>query len=485
MPVRVRPFALTALLVAGTAATLPAQFRPEERYDLGLRLRRFERAWAATAPGAPARDVARQCAQRSVTAFFAMNARGAGAALDEGWLALTRDGTEADARRAAVAPLGARVARRIVAPGEAIDVAILGLDAIERTADPAQPHAELVAEFAGVTRVATGEELALAATAPGDYALQVGLRTGPEPGGTRWAPPVSVSVVADADAHVAALERELADADARLGDGARSLEAESLRGLTRLLGALARGQAHETDVPAARLFAAADALGTALREGDRYPTDAHPGEHWLRVPTGNRALAVRLLVPPRAADDRAPRPLIVALHGMGGSEHLFFDGYGDGLLIRLAAARGAYVVAPRAMPAGAAEALVEALAERFAIDRGRVYAVGHSMGAATAVGAASRFPALFAKVALLGGGGSPTDPAALRAVPFLIAPGEHDFARRGAEQLARALDAAGVPVTLRVVPGVEHLLVVEEALPATVAWLFGDAGAEPPRRRDR
>ena len=39
-------------------------------------------------------------------------------------------------------------------------------------------------------------------------------------------------------------------------------------------------------------------------------------------------------------------PLVLALHGAGGSENMFFDGYGDGKVARLCAERGWLLAAP-------------------------------------------------------------------------------------------------------------------------------------------
>ena len=472
---RARVGSLLVLFLVATAAGLSAQFPAEFRYDLGQRLRRVERAWLATDPADPSREEARESVGRAVAAFFSMNVRRVAAELDAAWLALVPQ-DDVSAVRAAVAPVTVRPKRRIVRLTDPWLVELVGAEDVEL---PRGPHRvptrvgavttlgdEAQRELPGTVSIALPDVLT-----DGDHRVAVGLAVGPGmvAGREIWLPETAISVIReDPEELLAAAEAVLDD----VSEAPDTLERESLAGLVRLLRATVRGDAHETDVPAARLFDELDAFATALRDGVSHPTDAHPGEHWLRVPVGSRALPVRLRVPEREAGDTAARPLIVALHGMGGSEHLFFDGYGDGLLIRLAAARGAYVVAPRAMPAGAAEPLVEALAARFAIDRERVFVIGHSMGAATAVAAASRFPELFAKVVAIGGGGRPTDLDELGKVPFLVAPGEHDFARPGAEALAAALKRGGVPTELRVIPGVEHMLVVAESLPAVLEWLF-------------
>ena len=156
---------------------------------------------------------------------------------------------------------------------------------------------------------------------------------------------------------------------------------------------------------------------------------------------------------------------MVALHGAGGSENLFFDGYGDGRVVRLGAERNWLVVAPR-LTLGSLDVaeLVRALAERFPIDAQQVMVVGHSMGAMQAVANAARTPEKFRAVAALGGGGRVRASRALQQLPFFVGVGSKDFALAGAKALHQALVSADVASTLREYAGVEHLAIVQLAL---------------------
>jgi len=172
---------------------------------------------------------------------------------------------------------------------------------------------------------------------------------------------------------------------------------------------------------------------------------------------------VRLGLPPRK-DTSERRPLVILLHGAGGSENMFFDLYGCGAIVRNCLDRGWIVVAPRSgvLAKPPLDALIAALAERWPIDPGKVAVVGHSMGGMQALAAVQANPERFVGVGILGAGGSPRRGIQL-AVPFFVGIGDRDFAYDGALGLARKLRATGAPVTLREYPAVEHLAIVQFA----------------------
>jgi len=195
------------------------------------------------------------------------------------------------------------------------------------------------------------------------------------------------------------------------------------------------------------------------------------GQFWLTVPTGKARTACRLLVP-KGLDAKKPVPLVVALHGAGGSENLFFEGYGAGHVVTLCEKRGWLLVAPRLglsfvggpVPLGE---IVDKLAERYPIDPTAVFVVGHSMGASATIAAAQKYPGKFAAVAALGGGGRvKADTAkAFAELPTFVGVGSADFALTGARSLNKALvDAGAKKRTFKEYDGVEHLLIVREAL---------------------
>jgi predicted esterase len=244
-----------------------------------------------------------------------------------------------------------------------------------------------------------------------------------------------------------------------------TIEQATLVHLASLIDELARGNALETDYPGSRLVFGGERLATVK---EPYYVPSRPGEFWLAIPTGKTTSIIRIRIPPKL-DATKPAPILFALHGIGGSENFYFDGYGNGLVPKLASERGWLVVGTRvggSFGGGAAPdvaAIVDALAKRYPIDAKRVFLLGHSMGAAQATALAQQSPGRFAAVAALGGGGRVVKPEAVQGVPFFVGCGKQDFALTGAKALHQALAEAKAAVTFREYEDVEHMLIVREA----------------------
>lgn len=245
-------------------------------------------------------------------------------------------------------------------------------------------------------------------------------------------------------------------------------DGESARALIQLLDQLAQKSVPETNLPAARLLAESEA---ALREtslGRGYYGQRKTGQFWLTLALPGISVPVRLLAP-AAAKSGASLPLVIAMHGAGGSENMFFDGYGQGKIAALSESRGWLLVSPRGTPGftpNRASQIIDAIDKLYAVDRQRVFVIGHSMGAAQAIASASATPARFAAVAALGGGGSVKESDELIELPFFVCVGAQDFAYSNARKLAFELKKANVKsVRFREYPDVEHLVIVQEALP--------------------
>ena len=196
-------------------------------------------------------------------------------------------------------------------------------------------------------------------------------------------------------------------------------------------------------------------------------------------PTGRVGDYLALVGPPgakvpcrmqRGSDNKVKQPLVIALHGAGGSENMFFDTYGAGKITALCAKRGWHLVSPRVSGRFPAQ-LLESLSKVWNIDSSRVFIVGHSMGAAAASSGVDSGAIQPAAVALLGGGGAVTVPSRWKDLPLLIGVGELDFGRMMASRTRPAAERAGSRLTYKEYAGVEHLSIVQCALDDVFTWL--------------
>ncbi|TVQ75034.1 MAG: hypothetical protein EA380_11655, partial [Phycisphaeraceae bacterium] len=219
----------------------------------------------------------------------------------------------------------------------------------------------------------------------------------------------------------------------------------------------------------------------AAAEKGTDPLKGKPGDVWgvLDAPTGE--VLFRLYVP-RNLNRDAPTPLVMALHGAGGDEHMFFEGCGNGLIKDLADQYGFIVVSPSTYsilgdPA-AFDRVVDAIGSWHDIDADRVLVVGHSLGGITASGLAQlRFDRIAGVVGIAG-----TRPfvSTMACAPVLIIGAGRDLivpARGLAQTVARATDD-GLPVRYEEHPELGHTIVVNETLGYAIEWLLKQKVAE-------
>jgi predicted esterase/ketosteroid isomerase-like protein len=286
--------------------------------------------------------------------------------------------------------------------------------------------------------------------------------------------------------------------DALPGKPAR-IDTATARAQHRILTSLSEGATEDTDCPAHRLLVEAEKTERAAAAGRKYHGNKRPGDFWLALPTRDKAVEARLLAPP-AVKDGKPLPLVIALHGVGGSGHLFFDGYGRGAMVRECKERGWLLVAPHLkrpllvkdlrdvvdwLPVAD---LIDEVDRLYPVDQKRVYLVGHSMGARLVAGLVGREPRRFAAVAALAGGGpwkASDDKASeqLKGVRFFVGVGKEDrvpFAPNWARDLGPDLKKAGVKnVTFKEYSDIEHLLVVQAARAEVFKFLaLGDQASD-------
>ena len=165
---------------------------------------------------------------------------------------------------------------------------------------------------------------------------------------------------------------------------------------------------HPTAAPAA--LAPAERASPAAG-GCRVARTVADGERTLTFDGEARSYLLRL---PRGYEGRRAHPLILSFHGHGGAKERHDANTG---LSAAAAARGYVVVTPGSLPPnwnireepGRArdfafiEALLAELDRTLCLDRDRIYAAGHSNGAAFAGLLACRPPYRFAAVAMVAG----------------------------------------------------------------------------------
>lgn len=245
-----------------------------------------------------------------------------------------------------------------------------------------------------------------------------------------------------------------------------TIEKATIRDRVEQLTALAAGGIEETDIPAASLLANAE----AMLDGKPVFTAAKSGQFWMSIPLGGKKAAPVRVYIPKGLDAKKPVPVVVGLHGAGGSENLFFEGYGAGQAVKECEKRGWIFVATRSgldfSGAPPVAAVLDELAKRYPLDASKTFVVGHSMGAGQTVALAQKHPGRFAGIACLGGGGIVRDAKAFATLPVFLAAGEKDFGLDYTKELNKTLLAGGAKaVKFKEYPGLEHLLIVREALP--------------------
>ena len=237
-------------------------------------------------------------------------------------------------------------------------------------------------------------------------------------------------------------------------------DAQSSRSLARArILALLAGKSLENDPDLKMLWEIAD--------GQTDEPTGRVGDYLALVGPSGAKVPCRLQ---RGNDSKGKQPLVIALHGAGGSENMFFDTYGAGKITALCAKRGWHLVSPRVSGRFPAQ-LLESLSKVWNIDSSRVFVVGHSMGAAAASSGVDSGAIQPAAVALLGGGGAVTSPARWKDLPVMIGVGELDFGKMMASRTRPAAERAGSRLTYKEYAGVEHLSIVQCALDDVFTWL--------------
>ncbi len=440
-----------------------------ERYELGQRLKAFEQAWVAQTDRA-ARERALIVLPKVTTQFFSLQLGEAGRTLDTARFALAAKEVATPevfwwtslyplpekrlidaASKELIVDLKFFYPVKIAPPDVIVRVGIRGEKAIEYSAATIPKRVTL--DFSKLTGKQTQDlELTMEILSEGKV---VAVRK------------VTVSRVENVEAKLAELRKSLKERPAK------TIESATLESDIELLAELYEGIVPETDVYAAKRLARTSELLDSVIKNTPYFGMSHTGDQTFTIPNGKRAVPVRLNLPKGVMKEK-PVPLVIALHGAGGTENLFFEGYGAGQIVKECEKRNWLLVAPGSgLNFGSGppvKVIIDELAARYPIDRKKIFIVGHSMGAAQTIALCQIHPGLFAGAAALGGGGAVKTPAAFAELPIFVGVGTADFALNGSRELMKNLKAGSAKnLTAKEYPKIEHMVIVREALPDVFA----------------
>lgn len=209
------------------------------------------------------------------------------------------------------------------------------------------------------------------------------------------------------------------------------------------------------------------------------------GDYWRVFKREGDEIPLRVYCP-AGLDVGKPVPVVVAWHGYGGDENLFPEGYGAGLVKRLADQHGFLLVCPLTYPflnsPVVFDRLLEVIGHDYTIDASRVYVMGHSLGAACAASIAPRRADRIAAACLFAGGSNLAD--ADRLPPTVVFLGGADLVSPP-ERSRPGVQAAigkGLPVELREKPDLGHTILVSESLADGVTFLMQKVRSAPRRK---
>lgn len=508
------------------SAPAPAQLA-QDRYQLGRRLARFEKAWQSGS--IPNRAASTPAMEKAVTSFFSLQLSRAGQSLDEAWMDALGVPPSDQKRWINSTPWLVDWDSPCI-PSNSDPFVLRGtLKSFYSSEQPANqtqstsdllslpwhvsifswqhsyedipssspisstpnspsllPTSKPVAEFEFSPPESTDAplEIQLPKLPPGDYLAVITL------GKNLNNPELlceSFSVIENLEERIAKVETWLVehrrDSGSTLINTTRFIAKEILKGR--------KGTPTESDLPWNQLLNDFEQLcNPAQLSNPAQPSASEPnsnsstlltwsqkpGTKWIQLAREKSSQILRVEVPtdlPKNSDSIKTIPVLIALHGAGGSENMFFETYGAGRLVALAKQRGWIVVSPRQTMSGLGmdvPKMLDALEEILPIDRNSVLLCGHSMGAAQAMSQVSRAPESIRAVAALGGGGAVRPSQAIESIPFFVAAGERDFGKPRAKTLASQLKQSNCNVDYKEYPDVEHMVIVQAALDDVFAF---------------
>ncbi len=444
-------FSLVSVFVCDSA------YGQSSRYELGLRVKRFERLFEKSVSDEAVRAKVLPSLEAAVTDFFTMRHARASERLDKATALLAEN-----EKCAELLPLSLILETRL------LDKASRQLSFVVKPVYRDFPNPKLrvsVALLSADGQPARRVEFPLEdgkaafkfdALPEGDYEIVCTAKLGV---------PIrqNVSVVYDVDARLEAVAKKVK----QIESGGASPLARCLKYRTTAIRQLQKGRTPETDVPVYELLTELESWAAAgrvkLAEGFAGKSSKPPSRMVLTA--RRKSLPCRLSFSRKAL--KTDQPLVIALHGAGGSENMFYEAYGAGKVVRLAQERDWTIVCPKISLFGLAlttREMIESLKSiGLRVDEQNVFVVGHSMGAGTTIQLAGQ-PTPLRAIAVLGGGAQAKLSEENKGLKSFIAAGDRDFGRAGAGMLAKGLKDAGASVEFRTYKNTEHLGIVQVAL---------------------
>ena len=310
-----------------------------------------------------------------------------------------------------------------------------------------------------------------------------------------------------------ALRKGLGELTARLEAAAaratEDLKAEILFPIDRMKN-VNRGRLELRTFDPDRDLAAAEAVAAGVKSGkDPFASRTGDFKRHYRLDAANEIIPYRMYVPTAYNASKA-WPLIVALHGLGGTEDSFFDNYNKALP-PLAEQHGYILVTPLGYrvdgsygwglgtpPADAGVRRTQDLSEQdvrqvlqrvrkqYKVDDSRIYLMGHSMGAIGTWKIAPKFPDIWAAIAPISGSGAPDTLEKIRHIPQIIVHGDADptVSVNGSRNMVAKLKELGIEHKYIEVPGGLHGDVVAPNLAAVIAFFNTHKKGAKPQSRD-
>jgi poly(3-hydroxybutyrate) depolymerase len=291
------------------------------------------------------------------------------------------------------------------------------------------------------------------------------------------------------------VDEEVARLEADAAKAPEALRAEMLFPVDRMKN-VNRGRLELRTFDPERDLAAAETVAAAAKAG-KDPFAGRTGDirRHYRLDAANEILPYRTYVPTAYTGGKA-FPLIITLHGLGGTEDAFFDNY-EKKLPPLAESHGYIVAAPlgyrvdgsygwglgnppadpntKRMQDFSEQDVMQVLArvrQLYKIDDSRIYLMGHSMGAIGTWKVAPKNPDVFAAIATFAGSGAPATLERIATTPEFIVHGDADPTVNvaGSRAMVAKLKTLGTEFKYVEVPGGLHSDVVAPNLAAMIEF---------------